>query len=198
MSQKEQAQEMWDKWLNAWDKAAADFAQQAANELAQSGNAPPPEQPVKKASWLVGGAPMDGDWYGNGQDQGDFSAQAEPDWQDIYNRSQDLHGLITDSVENKPAWGAPTPTKTNPTRQDTTGPDQGYGPGVPVTKNWSDGDDLRELDDIKRRVEAMERKYHAEDVNGGGSALKKQLESLRDQINTLSEKINRLPKNDVT
>jgi polyhydroxyalkanoate synthesis regulator phasin len=46
----------------------------------------------------------------------------------------------------------------------------------------------------------MERKHHKEEVMSEkpASGLKKQLESLRDRVQKLSEKINRAPEVDVT
>jgi hypothetical protein len=195
---RERDQENFDKWVAAWDKASEEWAKESSNAVAKA-------EPTAM-SWLTG-TPMDRDY------NQDNETEVDPDWHTIYYRAQNLHSptddagndLITDGVQfdkgvekAKANFGAFTPTKMNPTRQSTTGADQGDGNGVRVTDNWSDGEGLRELDDIKRRLEQMERKHHEEEVNKGSSSLKKELESLRGRIAKLSEKINSEPEVDVT
>lgn len=197
-NESEQAQ--FEDWQKKWDAASEQMAKDFAEDLAKKGQKPAQEQPA--TSWLTN-TPMDRD-YKQSQE-----IEEEPSWRDIYYRSQNIGGLITeagvkfDKGETKPnvSFGGFTPTKTNPTTQSSVGPD-GVGPDghVRVTPNWSDGDDLRELDDIKRRLETMERKHHKEEVMSEKPAggLKKQLESLRDRVQKLSEKINRSPEVDVS
>ncbi len=185
----------FEKWQQAWDKAAVEFAKEAADQLAKA--------PPHPAMSYFTGTPTDTNF------QDDSTGELEDDlsWGEIMARSANLHGLLTDDVkyDDGPAkpqanFGAFTPTKTNPTQQASTGTDQERddGEGIRVTKNWSDSEDLRELDEIKRRVEEMERKHHEQEVLSGKSSLKKQLESLRDRVKKLSEKINREPEVDVT
>lgn len=189
----------FEDWQRKWDAASEQMSKDYAEEMAKKGQKKA-EQP--STSWLTN-APMERDYKDNKE------IDAEPTWRDIFYRSQQISGLITEDQvkysdgEKKPdaSFGGFTPTKTNPTTQSSTGPD-GVAPdgGVRVTKNWSDSEDLRELDDIKRRVEQMERKHHEAEVMSEKPAggLKKQLESLRDRIHKLSEKINREPEVDVT
>lgn len=197
-NESEQAQ--FEDWQKKWDAASEKMAKSFAEDLAKKGQKPAAQQPA--TSWLTN-TPMDRD-YKQSQE-----IEEEPSWRDIYYRSQNIGGLFTeaqvkyDKGETKPtaSFGGFTPTKTNPTTQSSVGPD-GVGPDghTRVTPNWSDGEDLRELDDIKRRLEMMERKHHKEEVMSEkpASGLKKQLESLRDRVQKLSEKINRSPEVDVS
>jgi len=178
---KDEARENFEKWQAAWDKASVEFAKESAEQMAKA-----PQQP--SVSFFTG---MPNDNYKQPEFEGD------PDWNAIWRANM---GLLTDDTkysdgETKPqaAFGAFTPTKTNPTTQSSTGSDQ----DLRVTKNWSDGPELRELDEIKRRLEELERKHHEDQVNGK-AGLKAQLESLRDRVHKLSEKINRNPEVDVT
>jgi len=189
MRNKEQDKTDFEKWQKLWDDSAEKFAKESVEAMVKANQKPP-----ISTSWLTN-TPMDRDYEEPSND--------EPSWYDIYNRSQDIDGIITDAVkydqgETKPQanYGAFTPTKTNPTTQSSTGPDQ----QLRVTKNWIDSEELRELDDIKRNLEEMERKHHAAEVTTEKPAteLKKQMESLRDRIQKLSEKINRSPETDVT
>lgn len=194
MTDKERAQ--FDHWQKQWDVASAQFAKDFAEELAKT---QPQQQPP--TSWLTN-TPLDRDYQ-------EKEPEGDPSWHDIYARSQNIDGLLTEAdargskgeKKPEPSFGGFTPTKTNPTQQSTIGPD-GLDPdgGVRVTPNWSDSDDLRELDDIKRRIEAMERKCHAEEFKSEkpSGKLRQQLESLRDRVQKLSEKINRTPEVDVT
>ncbi len=178
----------FEQWQKKWDLAAQEYAKEYTDS-------------VSKSSWLTN-TPSERDYQ-------EKELDTDPSWNDIYYRSQEISGLLTEADikgskgETKPipSFGGFTPTKTNPTQQSTIGPD-GEDPdgGIRVTPNWSDGEDLRELDDIKRRLEAMERKHHEAEVKTEAPAndLKKQLESLRDRIKKLSEKINREPETDVT
>lgn len=196
----------FEKWQQAWDIAAVEFAKEAAEDMARN-----PPTPHPAMSYFTG-TPNDQD-YNPSAGLDSLNLGGDLSWGDIYARSQDLHGLddgdglLTDNIKydkgaEKPKanYGAFTPTKTNPTQQRSTGPDgeRDDGQGIRVTDNWSDGDTLRELDEIKRRVEEMERKHHREQVLNGKSGLRSQLESLRDRVRKLSEKINREPETDVT
>ncbi len=183
----------FEQWQKKWDLAAEEFAKDYLNSIEKSKHNP--------TSWLTN-TPMDRDYE-------ETDLEADPAWGDIYNRSHEINGLLTEADikgskgEKKPiaSFGGFTPTKTNPTQQSTIGADQEDPEGgIRVTPNWSDGDDLRELDDIKRRIEAMERKHHEVEVRTEkpDNDLKKQLESLRDRVKKLSEKINREPETDVT
>jgi hypothetical protein len=187
-------------WQKKWDDAAASFAKEFADQVT-----PQKEEEPLSVSWLTN-TPLE-------RDYGPKEVEENPDWHDIYYRSQNIDGLITEgqiefskgAEKPKANFGAFTPTKRNPTSQDTTGPD-GLEPGgingkhVAVTPNWSDSDDLRELDDIKRRIEHLERKQHETEVQSEKPASKmiKELASLRDRVRKLSEKINGEPETDQT
>src|SRR6185369_7474280 len=195
------------KWQAQWDAAAAQFAKDTMSQLEATAK-------VKPTSFF-NNAPRDTDYVdtvdtpglqqyqGMGQSNHNPSTEQEPSWQDIYRRSMDLSNLIVDwdNGEKKPEehFGAFTPTKTNPTQQSSTGPDASPAPTEPirVARNYSDGPELRELDELKRKIEEMERKHHEAEVAGKAGMLK-ELSNLRERIEKLSEKINKEPTVDVT
>ena len=184
--------EEFQKWQDQWDLAAKQFAKESTSELTANLET---EKKQSKTSFFAPNTPFDSEISDN-------EPEIEPSWQDIYAKSMDLSNLIVDwdNGETKPKanFGAFTPTNTNPTQQSSTGPD-GVGPDghVRVTKNFSDSPELRELDELKRRVEKMEREHHESEAQGGSGILG-ELENLRDRINKLSEKINKEPEVDVT
>lgn len=179
----------FNKWLAAWDKAS----EQIAKEFAEEQKNPKPQPELSFSS----------------EDKDD----SDPSWHDIYMRAQQIN-TITDNSEllseidwdrgekgGEVRWGGRPPTKSNPISYASVGQDQSPRPYKPlrVSDNWADGDDLRELDEIKRRVEQLERKHHTAEVKDKESdGLKKELEGLRTRIEELSEKINCEPEVDVT
>jgi len=191
MTDKERSQ--FEQWQKQWDLASKQFAKDYADDLANKEEEKQPE-----TSWLTN-TPLDRDYK-------EPELEADPAWRDILSQGGD--DLLTEKMNYAkgekppvPSFGGFTPTKTNPTQQSTLGADQeDPAGGVRVTPNWSDGEDLRELDDIKRRIEAMERKCHSDEVKNEkpSSSLRKQLESLRDRVSKLSEKINLGVATDVT
>lgn len=193
----EKDKKQFEQWQKQWDAAADQFSKDYADELSKNQQKALEPQSV---SWLTN-TPMERDYE-------EKPVEEDPNWRDIYYRSQNIEGLITDSVKYdgqpekpKAAFGAFTPTKTVPTKQDSTGKDQERddGNGIRVTPNWSDGPELSELDDIKRRLDDMEWKAaDAEIKSEKPSSLRKQIESLRDRVKKISEKINRGPETDVT
>jgi predicted RNase H-like nuclease (RuvC/YqgF family) len=180
----------FETWMQKWDAAAADFAKESADALAASKKR---EREQPQPSYFVN-SPLD---YQNQE------LEAEPSWIDIFNRSQTFGDgdLINDAVQysrgqEKPKqnFGAYTPTHTNPTQQSTLGPDQeDERTGLTrVSQNWGGGgEDLDELDRIKRAVEQLERKHHQAEVRGEQSrAFREELRGLRDRVKSLSQKIN--------
>lgn len=184
--------EEFNKWQSQWDAASQQFAKDAINQLEVAGKSVEKTKPTS----FFNNAPLDTDYK-------EKPLESEPSWQDIYRRSMDLSNLVVDwnNGETKPIanYGAFTPTKTNPTQQSSTGSDASPAPTEPVrvARNYSDGPELRELDELKRKVEEMERKHHKAEVDGSAGMLK-ELQSLRDRIEKLSEKINNHPEVDVT
>jgi phage shock protein A len=70
---------------------------------------------------------------------------------------------------------------------------------VRVSNNFSDGKELLELDDVKRRVEKMERDFHASDIlhKPNRAKLESQLNDLRDRVKKLSQKLVSDPQKDL-
>src|SRR5579864_5538722 len=105
----EHDREQFEKWQKQWDAAADQFAKEYAETLAKDYHKAK-EEPLP-ISWLTN-TPMERDYE-------EKPVEDEPTWRDIYYRSQNIDGLITDSVQydNGPpkpqaGFGAFTPTKT--------------------------------------------------------------------------------------
>lgn len=70
-----------------------------------------------------------------------------------------------------------------------------------VTPNFTDGDIIRELNDIKIKLEALEREVHSAFINDQDAQekkLQKQLDNLRNKFEELSDKLTPHPIEDVT
>jgi hypothetical protein len=195
----DQQKDDFEKWLNQWDKVSEQFSKEYAEELAK--------------------APKNGDSFG-GSFFNSFASTEEPqqeieddfNWRDIYARAVELdyskEDLLNEMVpaqdsEANPGevkFGGRPPTKSNPIHYASVGNDQEGDDGhTRVSKNFSDGDELRELDDIKRRLQAMEDKFMANDVlQKKTESIQKELDSLRERAKKLSQQINTEPMNDVT
>jgi len=176
----------FEKWQELWDKAAKKMAEDAA------------EQQVK-ASFFTNTVPY--------EDNGEL--EDKYGWNDVLNRSNDLnYNPLHDNVLNEDGYrdlvkdkGVLKHLATNPYYLDTIGPDQeGKDGHVRVTNNWSDGEELKQVDELKRKIEEMERKAHESDVlkKSSRSRLKKELEGLRNRVKKLSEKMQSKPAEDVT
>ena len=79
----------FEKWQRQWDAAAEQFAKESANELAATARKQHDNQ--LQTSFFTD-TPMDRDYQ-------EPPLEDELSWHDIYARSQNIDGLITDSVE---------------------------------------------------------------------------------------------------
>jgi Mg2+ and Co2+ transporter CorA len=194
----------FEKWLAQWDAAQTDIANELKNR--------PPQEEVPVRTSFFNDAPSDHDLDGmeDGPDQ---------DWFNLYHRAMEIDykdDLITDSVNvaymgsegfgkhiepGKTATGGKKVYTNNPIHFSSVGNDQEDETGrTRVTKNWNDGDELRELDEIKKSVEQLERKFHEADVlkkTSERSKIQTQLESLRERVKKLSEKLTSDPQQDL-
>lgn len=107
-------------------------------------------------------------------------------WQQLYQRTTGQEPMIVEATTkeqikektNKVAGAA------NPIIPSTTGKDQ----DMKVTPNWSDGKELRELSDLKIRLEKLESQMNAQEGLGkNGSATKSKIDALKQQIDELSD-----------
>lgn len=76
----------------------------------------------------------------------------------------------------------------NPVELQSVGPDQ----DVRVTQNFTDGEALRQLHDLKIKIESLERELHAASVNGTEkeeNKLNKEMASIRSKIDEISDKL---------
>lgn len=187
----------FEKWVDLWAKAEEELA-----------NEKPVPKVEKKVSYFSG-MPSDQDFV---------DPETNDGWNAIYKRAMEVdynQDLITDAVniayagnegygKQIPTGTPPKPGKTtytqNPINFTSVGNDQENDSGkTRVTDNWSDGDELRELDEIKKQVEAMERKFHDADVTkkSDKGTIHTQLENLRERVKKLSEKIQSNPQTDL-
>ena len=201
--------ENFEKWCAQWDQAQKEIAAEQPQKQVE------PEAP--RGSYFTGTpASVDYDFDPNSEE----GAIAD-DWHSLYQRAMEVdysdEGLLTDAVNvaymGSEGYGKEMPKGTPPspggkkvyTNQPvhfaSVGNDQQDDEDrTRVTQNWNDGDDLLELDDVKRRVEAMERKFHDADVldKPDRSKIQNELKSLRERVKKLSEKVQSNPQDDLT
>lgn len=192
------------KWVAQW--AAAE--QEIAHERQEQQPEPEPEPPLRTS------------FFNNSPAEFDYEDEEAPgDWHSLYARSMQVDyskddSLITDSLNiaymgsegygkhletGKSATGGKKVYTNNPIHFASVGNDQEDDEGrTRVTNNWSDGKELQELADIKRKVEEMERKCHEADVLKKKGNIASQLESLRKRVKQLSEKLTSTPQEDLT
>lgn len=195
----------FEKWIQQWAAASEEIAKEKPNIPLQ------PE--LNKVSYFTG-TPAEYDFVDN--------SDPESDWIDIYKRAMEIDysqgdNLISDStnvaymgsegygkqvVQGTSATGGKKVFTQNPIHFASVGNDQENDDGrVRVTNNWNDGKELQELADIKKQVEAMERKMHEFDVlnkKNDKNKIQAQLENLRNRVKQLSEKLTSTPQNDLT
>lgn len=202
--------ENFEKWMKQWAEAEKQMAQEAGKEV--------PEPEPLRTSYFTG-TPAEQDFVDNSDNS------SNDDWHDIYRRAMEIdytkETLITDSTNSvnvayagSEGYGLqsgvdkPKLSKegkkayvNNPIHFASVGNDQEDDEGhVRVTGNFSDGKEIRELDEIKRRVEEMERKFHEADVlnkKTERSKLQNELKKLRDRVKQLSEKMVSDPQSDL-
>lgn len=163
--------DQFDLWVAQWAKAEKEIA---AEEKALMNQRPEPIKP--KASYFTG-LPASADYYDN--------ELPDEDWGAISDRVEVLSEELAPNGFNKKF-------PPNPTAVSSAGSDQEDEEGhTPVTDNWSDGEDLRMIDELKRNIEKMERKVHESDVlkKKDGPKLVKELKELKKRVTQLSEKI---------
>jgi hypothetical protein len=189
----------FEKWVQQWAAAEEEMAKEK----------PVQSEPKMKSSYFTG-TPAEYE-----MSEPDF---AQDDWHDIYQRAMEIDysedNLILDNVAymgnegfgkempkgKAPACGGKKVYTQNPIHFASVGNDQQNDDGrTRVTDNWSDGEELRELDYIKRQVEAMEREFHKADVmkKSDRSKLQTELKDIRDRVKELSEKLTSNPQTDL-
>lgn len=202
--------ENFEKWIAQWAAAEKELAAEA-RKISE------PEPPLRTSFYT--GTPASQDYEESDEGQSD-------DWGAIWQRAMQMDGenqenLLTDSTDssvnvayagsegygkqyiptvNEKGGGKKAYTN-NPINFASAGNDaEGDDGHVRVTKNWSNGDDLLELADVKRRVEEMERKFHDSDVlkKKDRSKLESELNNLRDRVKKLSERLTSNPRDDLT
>lgn len=75
----------------------------------------------------------------------------------------------------------------NPIEPWTVGKDQDWKP----TANWTDGKELRELADLKKKLEQLESKMNAQESEGkSGESIQKQIDAMRQKLDDLSDSLS--------
>lgn len=138
----------------------------------------------------------------------DYSGPTEQevsDWMDIYNGSLENHdGMINEDGFGDMVRGDKQITKgdatymTNPQHFASVGPDAAEYDGPVRVGKMSMSPELEKLNDMKIKLERLERKVHKAQVKRESTDFKKEMASLRKQIHELSEKIQSKPDTDVT
>lgn len=185
----------FEKWMAQWAQAEKEIAEEESKKVV--------EQPRTS-------------FFTNSPSAEDFAASEEgsDDWRDIYQRAMEVDysedSLLTDSVAyaGEEGFGKQIPLGTPPspggkkvfTNQPVHFSSVGTDQDMRVTDNWSDGKELLELDEMKRKIEEMERRFHESDVlnKGDRSKIQSELDSLRSRVEKLSEKISSNPQKDLT
>lgn len=124
-------------------------------------------------------------------------------WRDIYNNALKINKMINE--EENDNYLSKGPGKTdftqNPVHFASHGQDQSPSPYEPVrvTPNFTDGEQLRNLHELKVKLEKLESSLLSADIKGETSNdYKSQLDKLRKQIDDLSDKLTPKPIEDVT
>ena|SRR5579859_3339787 len=198
----------FETWIAQWDKAQEEIAQE--KKLSQ------PVEPTPVRTSFFNNLPSEQDF------DDDNGEESTDDWNDIYQRAVEIdysnNNLLTDDVNiqyagtegygketvktNPPPGGNGKKVYTqNPVHFASAGKDQEGPDGhVRVSNNFSDGEDLLELDALRRHLEAMERKFHEADIlkKTEKSNLQTELKGIRERVQKLSEKLVSSAKDDLS
>jgi hypothetical protein len=172
-----------DKYTDQWEKALKD------GFMDDSPHLPPPEAP--------GHSDFFGQWDG-GEDTPLNECDAKY-WAQVYELSKgNGPGTAPDPLtaikEERAATKAELKFVTdkvgnaaNPIYPYSAGKDQDMQP----TANWTDGKELRELAELKKKLEKLESQMNAEEGNGkSGASIQKQIDSMRQKLDDLSDSLN--------
>ena len=116
------------------------------------------------------------------EDRRTSAAQGEMDFRDMLLVSENIDKIFNERSESaEKVDSAP-----NPIEPWTKGSDQELN----VTPNFSDGDVLRELNDLRVKIEGLERELHGAEVLGTAKqekSVQKEIASIRSKIDELSQ-----------
>lgn len=172
------------KFSDIWDKVSDSFeTEDPAISNAHSNVKPAGSQPIQP----------------NHQQNQEILNENKKDlhWQEIYDLSQSIDSVFKKNLHETDvsAQNDLYALRSNPITTASKGKDQKSR----VTPNFSDGDELRELNRIKIEMEALERKIHAAEIEEGNSEkLKKEFESLANRMETLSNSLVPNQEEDMT
>ncbi len=171
-----------DKYTDQWEKALKDGFMDDSPHL-------PPPSPIGQSDFF-------GQWDG-----GDDTALNECDakyWAQVYQLSKhagpgQCPDPLTPMKEERVAAKNDIKRMTdkianaaNPIYPYSVGKDQDTKP----TSNWTDGSELRELAELKRKLEKLESKMNAEEGNGkSGATIEKQINAMREKLDELSDSL---------
>jgi hypothetical protein len=190
--------DQFEKWVDLWAKAQDKWATEPVQ----------PKQPK----------PVD-NFFGlqthQVPEEGTASNDDGDSWRSIYDRSSEIRqeSPVGDMLFHEQAEGwrdlLSPPGKDvkffhNPQHQASIGMDQGKSPYEPtrVAPNFTDGKELRELSDLKEKLEKLESTLLGNEIKAGKAntpvgSYKDQLDKLRQQMDDLSNKLTPEPGRDV-
>lgn len=144
-----------------------------------------PHLPEPKSS-----ADFFGQWDGSEGDDVPLNECDAKYWQEVYKRSShqgecpDLTEEVKATKEQIKKHVERAANSANPVYPDSVGKDQ----GPVVTKNWTDGKELRELADLKMKLEKLESELNAQEGMGKKGNQGK-IDAIRKQIDELSDSL---------
>lgn len=178
------------QWMKLWDQHAEELGRESAQQQANTLE--------KKQTSFFNDRPSTQDWQDKEELSDDYGwsdliSKADEHDYNLLNEEDGFKSLIKGGPTAKPTF------QTNPQRFSSIGMDQQGEDGLTrVTKNWTSGDELLELDQVKKELERMERKVHESEVLKKNNKFEAELKSLRKRMNDLSEKMQSRPEDDVT
>jgi len=116
------------------------------------------------------------------------ASQGEMDFRDMLLVSENIDKIFGEASDDAKDTAEKAGNAPNPIHPWTRGEDQ----ELKVTPNFSDGDALRELNDLKIKIEGLERELHGAEVIGTKkeeNSVQKQIDSIRSKIDELSQQL---------
>lgn len=142
------------------------------------------------------------------EDDDDDDEDGEDDWYTVYQKAVQTEQRVLNEEEgfaqlvsgNSRITKGPIKYQTNPVHFASVGPDQeGEDGHVRVSDNFTAGPELEALDDVKKHIEALERKLHYVESlkRSHRNKISKELDSLRKRLHDLSDRVQSCPATDV-
>lgn len=182
----------FNNWMNLWDKAQEKWADET------------PQKPVKHTNF-----------FGLQNNPVPEEASVTPEegayWRSVYDRAEEIKEPVLFTEEETEGWrklltppGKDVTFFHHPQHVSSVGMDQGKSPYEPtrVAPNFTDGKELRELNDLKVKLEKLESTLLSKEIKAGKANVpakdyKVELDKLRSKIDDLSDRLTPEPAQDV-